>query len=90
MERQGQLLYSEIVGALLAHSPLDLVLIALGANDCKARFHPTAAGTADNIARLLACVNEIGGGSGPWDEGDVPEIAVVPPPLAATVDRLDF
>ncbi|MFV2038097.1 MAG: GDSL-type esterase/lipase family protein, partial [Paracoccaceae bacterium] len=77
--------------ALHSHGPLDLLLIKLGTNDFKARFAPDADRIAANIARLVVCARQIGGGPGPWDGGVAPRIAVVvPPPLPAQVDTPRF
>jgi lysophospholipase L1-like esterase len=77
--------------ALLAGSPIDLLVIMLGTNDFKARFQPGAERIANNIGRLLDCARDIGGGPGAWDEGDAPALAVVvPPPLSQAVDQASF
>ncbi|MEE9387966.1 MAG: SGNH/GDSL hydrolase family protein [Paracoccaceae bacterium] len=77
--------------ALLAQSPLNWVLIMLGTNDFKARFHPSAAVIAQNLGRLIDCIHDVGGGVGPWNNGHIPKIAViVPPPLTSAADSPDF
>ena len=73
--------------ALRSNSPLDLVVIMLGTNDFKARFKPNAARIAENIAQLVQCIRDVGGGVGPWGDINAPRIAIiVPPNLPATVD----
>lgn len=42
--------------ALSCHSPLDIVIIALGANDCKTHFHATPVVIARGIERLCKIV----------------------------------
>ncbi len=82
---------AHLPAALLAHSPLDLVLIMLGTNDFKARFSPDADRIAANIGQLVRCIQTIGGGPGAWDSGTVPAVGViVPPPLSDQVDHNDF
>lgn len=77
--------------ALRSNCPLDLVVIMLGTNDFKARFKPTGAGIAANIARLVECVREVGGGVGPWGDINVPRIAIIiPPTLRVAVDDPDW
>ena len=66
--------------ALRSHAPLDLVLIMLGTNDCKARFFPDAGRIAANIARLVETLRRSGGGRGPWAEAPAPDVAVIAPP----------
>lgn len=39
---------------LMSHSPLDLVVIMLGTNDCKERFSATPQNIADGLDRLIA------------------------------------
>ncbi len=82
---------AHLPAALLAHSPIDLVLIMLGTNDFKARFDPSSAGIAGNVCHLVSCIHRVGGGPGPWDGGKVPAVAViVPPPLSVQVDSPEF
>ncbi len=73
--------------ALRGNAPLDLVLIMLGTNDCKARFFPDAGLIAANIGRLVECLRQSGGGQGPWAEAPPPEVAIIaPPPLGEMAD----
>jgi len=73
--------------ALKTQNPMDLAIIMLGTNDLKARFAPTPEKIAGNIGRLIDTVRETGGGPGPWDSSDPPEIAVIAPgPLGARAD----
>ncbi len=64
---------------LRSHSPLDLVILALGVNDVKARFAASAEEIADGVDRLaeIASTTPVGPRFGP------PAVLVVaPPPLA--------
>ena len=64
---------------LRSHAPLDLVIVSLGCNDCKAIFAATPETIAKNAARLLdvALASDTGAG------GDPPLlILVAPPPIA--------
>jgi len=45
---------THLVPAMLAHAPLDLLLLMLGTNDCKQRFSATAQNIADGLRRLIA------------------------------------
>ncbi len=75
---------ARLESCLLAHAPLDLVVIKLGTNDFKARFAPTAQRIADGLARLVEMVRSTPCGPGPWREGPPPPVAlIVPPPLPA-------
>ena len=70
--------------ALLSNAPLDLVVIMLGTNDCKARFQPGASRIAANLGRLVECVRATGAGIGPWSEAPAPSVALIAPvPLGA-------
>lgn len=72
---------------LLAHAPLDGVLIMLGTNDFKTRFSPDAEKIARNLSALADCARASAAGPGPWREGTPPWVGVIlPPPLPAMVD----
>lgn len=61
--------------ALASHSPLDIVIIALGANDCKTHFHATPVSIARGIDRLCRVVKT---SAGPGQE-QPPQIIIVSP-----------
>jgi lysophospholipase L1-like esterase len=64
---------------LLSHAPLDLILIMLGTNDCKARFSLPAPDIAAGAARLVDVV--LKSGAGP--NGGAPKVLLIaPPPIA--------
>ena len=63
--------------ALLSHAPIDMVLIMLGTNDCKARFDATAAQITSQMMQLAKIVRRTPVGPGKWREG--------PPPLAGII-----
>lgn len=67
--------------ALKSASPVDLLLIMLGTNDFKMRFRSSAADIAANLARLVECASQIGGGKAGWDDATPPEIGVILPAL---------
>lgn len=61
---------------LLSHSPLDLVIVMLGTNDLKVRFHKPASEVAMGLSVLVHDIMDTGCGPG----GGNPEILVVAPP----------
>jgi len=64
---------------LKSHAPVDLVVVSLGCNDCKARFAASPETIAANAARLLDAA--LASDRGP--QGDPPlAILVAPPPMA--------
>jgi lysophospholipase L1-like esterase len=65
-----------LLPCLKSHAPVDLVVIALGANDLKARFAVTAADIAFSLGRLV----EIARSSGTGRNGGGPSVIVVAPP----------
>jgi lysophospholipase L1-like esterase len=68
---------------LESHAPLDLVVIALGVNDLKARFGLSASDVADGVGVLASIAKESGAGPG----GRAPEVLlVVPPPVGKLTD----
>jgi lysophospholipase L1-like esterase len=68
---------------LESHAPLDLVVIALGVNDLKARFGLSASDVADGVGALATIAKTSGAGPG----GGAPEVLiVVPPPIGQLTD----
>ena len=61
---------------LQSHAPLDLVILMLGTNDLKVRFHMPPSEVAMGIGCLVYDIKELA----PWPRGAVPEIMVVAPP----------
>ncbi len=77
--------------ALLAASPIDLVLIMLGTNDFKARFLPEPERIASNLAELAETAQSVAAGPGAWDSQAPPRVGVIlPPPLGALADNPDW
>ena len=72
---------------LLSHAPLDLVIISLGCNDCKARFAATAEKIAAGVERLVDVA--LASAAGP--EGATPRVIVVaPPPIGRLTEYADM
>jgi lysophospholipase L1-like esterase len=64
---------------LMSHTPVDLVILALGCNDLKKRFSVSAFDIAEGAARLIFLARAYGEGS----DGGAPKILLIaPPPLA--------
>jgi lysophospholipase L1-like esterase len=73
---EGLNAYSYIYPCLMSHAPLELVLIMLGTNDTKERFHLTSYNIAQGIVRLaLKAKNTPVGPS-----GSIPKVLVIAPP----------
>jgi lysophospholipase L1-like esterase len=68
---------------LESHAPLDLVIIALGVNDLKARFFASASDAADG-AGVLVNIAQLSG-AGP-DGGQPPVLLVSPPPVGVLTE----
>lgn len=51
--------FAHLVPALNAHSPLDLLVVMLGTNDCKQRYSANAQNIADGLARLVRRAKEL-------------------------------
>ncbi|MBS4213713.1 SGNH/GDSL hydrolase family protein [Neobacillus rhizophilus] len=68
--------YDYIHPCLMSHSPLELVIIMLGTNDTKERFHLTSYNIAQGIARLSQKAKSSPAGV----KGDFPEVLVIAPP----------
>jgi lysophospholipase L1-like esterase len=68
---------------LESHAPLDLVVIALGINDLKARFGLSASDVADGVGVLASIAKTSGAGP----SGKASEVLiVVPPPVGRLTD----
>ena len=63
---------------LESHGPLDLVIIALGVNDLKARFFASASDAADGAGVLVSIAQRSGVGP---DENSSAVLLVAPPPV---------
>ena len=63
---------------LESHAPLDLVIVALGINDLKARFFASASDAADGAGVLVGISQRSGAGP---DGGSPVVVLVVPPPV---------
>ncbi len=61
---------------LESHAPLDLVIIALGVNDLKARFFASASDVADGAGVLVSIARR----SGVGPDGGSPAVMLVAPP----------
>lgn len=51
--------FAHLAPALNAHSPLDLLVVMLGTNDCKQRYSANAQNIADGLARLVRRAKEL-------------------------------
>jgi len=69
---------------LESHRPLDLVIIALGVNDLKARFFASASDVADGAGVLVG----IAQGSGAGPNGRPPAVLLVAPPQVGKLAEL--
>jgi lysophospholipase L1-like esterase len=69
---------------LASHKPLDLVVIALGVNDLKARFSASASDVADGAGALV----EIAAKSGAGPDGRPPAVLLVAPPAVGPLAEL--
>jgi lysophospholipase L1-like esterase len=69
---------------LESHRPLDLVIVALGVNDLKARFFASASDAADGAGILVAIAQRSGAGPG----GNPPAVLLVAPPSVGRLTEL--
>ncbi|QOV11833.1 lipolytic enzyme, G-D-S-L [Viridibacillus arvi] len=68
--------YTYIHPCLMSHAPLELVIIMLGTNDTKERFHLTSYNIAQGIARLSLKVKNTPAAP----KGGCPKVLVIAPP----------
>ena len=69
---------------LESHKPLDLVIVALGVNDLKARFSASASDVADGAGVLVAIAQRSGAGP----RGGPPAVLLVTPPPVGKLTEL--
>ncbi|MEY5025420.1 MAG: hypothetical protein RLZZ244_948 [Verrucomicrobiota bacterium] len=69
---------------LQSHKPVDLVILMLGTNDLKARFHLPAGDVAEGAARLVRLIQ----GSGARGRGRSPQVLLVAPPEVTDLGHL--
>jgi lysophospholipase L1-like esterase len=69
---------------LESHRPLDLVIVALGVNDLKARFFASASDAADGAGVLVAIAQRSGAGPG----GSSPAVLLMAPPPVGKLTEL--
>lgn len=77
---EGLNAYHYIHPCLMSHAPLELVIIMLGTNDTKARFHLTSYNIAQGIARLSLKARNIPVAV----KGNLPKVLVIAPPPIGT------
>ena len=64
-----------IYSCLMSHEPVDLLILMLGTNDCKERFHANPAAIAVGLERLIMKAKTVPA----WRDGK-PNILVIAPP----------
>lgn len=65
--------------ALLSHAPIDLVLVMLGTNDGKQRFHASADAITDNLITLAKIIRRAPVGQGRWRDAPPPQALMIAP-----------
>ncbi|MDR3337276.1 MAG: SGNH/GDSL hydrolase family protein [Treponema sp.] len=79
--------YRQLPPILESHKPLDIVIIALGTNDLKARFNPTAEDVAKGVLRLVETAQT--SKTGPGDSAPK-ALIICPPPVIGNPDNPIF
>ena len=79
--------FAHLVPALNAHSPLDLLVVMLGTNDCKSIFRASPRVIARGVERLIETIQTF-----PYGEGlRVPKILLVSPiHMGPEIDRSEY
>jgi lysophospholipase L1-like esterase len=78
-EQDGRSGLTYLTPCLHSHKPLDLVIIMLGTNDLKPRFHVPAIDIASGVARLVDLTQKSQTGR---DDASPPVLLICPPPTA--------
>lgn len=76
-----------LLPVVMAHQPLDHVIIMLGTNDLKARFKRDAADISDGLMHLVTIIRASNAGPGGWAATNIPSITIICPPMLG--DRAD-
>ena len=81
-ERDGNHLNGSRVfkSSLLAHSPIDMVLIMLGTNDLKERFNKQPEDVANGIEKLITIAQTTFSGVGSWYNQNFSKVIILCPP----------
>lgn len=73
-----------IFPCLMSHRPLDLVIVMLGTNDCKTKFHAEPKDIADGLEQILDCIQQ------PFYE-QIPKVLILAPAsIAESEDHSEF
>ena len=76
-----------LLPVVMAHQPLDHVMIMLGTNDLKARFNRDATDISDGLMHLVNIIQSSKAGPGGWAATNNPAITIICPPMLG--DRAD-
>ncbi len=81
-ERDGTHLngISVFKSSLLAHSPIDIILLMLGTNDLKKRFGREADDVARGIEELITISQNTFSGKGSWHDKNISKVIILCPP----------
>ena len=66
--------------SLLAHSPIDLVLVMLGTNDLKKRYNREPVDIALGLKELIKISKSTNSGKGSWHDENKSKLIVITPP----------
>ena len=71
---------STFKSSLLAHSPIDIVIIMLGTNDLKKRFNRKPEDISNGLLELISIADKTFSGKGTWHDQNKSQIIILTPP----------
>ena len=72
---------TNLLASILAHSPIDHVLLMLGTNSFKYRMNLSAERICDQLLEAACVISTSGAGAGTWHDTVSPTVTIICPPI---------
>ena len=70
-----------LLASILAHSPIDHVLLMLGTNSFKTRMNLSASRICKQLLEVASVISTSRAGAGTWHDNFGPTVAIICPPI---------